>query len=57
MKSLKNQIWNIQAQTKGRTDFDFYVTNNNEYGIYFSNIDEYGMMKFFSSKIGADILG
>ena len=48
MKSSKSQLWNIKAEIQGRNDFDFYVTNNNAYAIYFSNIDEYGIMKFVS---------
>jgi hypothetical protein len=48
MQPSKNQLWNIGAEIQGRNDFDFYVTNNNEYALYFSNIDEYGMMKFIS---------
>jgi hypothetical protein len=48
MKHSKNHLWNIKAETQGRDDFDFYVTDNNEYAIYFPNIDEYGMLKFAS---------
>ena len=48
MTSSSKNIWQIQADTKGRSDFDFFVTHDDKYGIYFSNIDEYGMMKFVS---------
>lgn len=48
MTQSSNEIWKIQADTKGRSDFDFFVTPDNKYSIYFSRIDEYGMMKFVS---------
>ena len=43
-----DHIWQIKANTKGRSDFDFFESDNKKYGIYYSNIDEYGMMKFVS---------
>lgn len=43
-----NNIWKIQADVKGRGDFDFFITPNEKYSVYYSNIDEYGMMKFVS---------
>src|SRR5579862_8006923 len=48
MKQTKNHLWNISADTAGRTNYDFFVTDNDEYAICFSDIDEYGMMKFVS---------
>jgi hypothetical protein len=48
MMQSSKEIWQIQADTKGRNDFDFFVTTDNKYGVYFSEIDEYGMMKFVS---------
>lgn len=48
MTSSSKNIWLIQADTKGRSNFDFFVTPDDKYSIYFSNIDEYGMMKFGS---------
>lgn len=48
MTQSSKDIWQIQADTKGRNDFDFFITPNNKYSIYFSKIDEYGMMKFVS---------
>lgn len=48
MTSSSKNIWQIQADTRGRSDFDFFVTPDDKYSIYFSNIDEYGMMKFVS---------
>jgi hypothetical protein len=47
IQSSRN-IWQIQADTKGRSDFVFFITPDEKYSIYFSNIDEYGMMKFLS---------
>ena len=41
-------MWKIRANVKGRSDFDFFVTLDDKYSIYFSNIDEYGIMKFAS---------
>ena len=52
MTQSSNDIWQIQADTKGRSDFDFFVTADHKYSIYFSTIDEYGMMKF---EIGEEI--
>ena len=48
MKESSNNIWQIEADTKGRSDFAFFVTPDEKYSIYFSSIDEYGMMKFVS---------
>jgi hypothetical protein len=48
MIQSKGNIWPIQADTTGRDDFDFFITANGKYGIYYSDIDEYGMMKFVS---------
>ena len=48
MESSSKYIWQINADTNGRGDFDFFITANEKYGIYYSNIDEYGMMKFVS---------
>jgi len=48
MIQTKNNIWQIEADTEGRGDFDFFITPNEKYCIYFSKIDEYGMMKFVS---------
>jgi|GEM_PF-3794699 len=48
MSYSSNDIWQIQAYIKGRSDFDFFVTLDDKYSIYFSSIDEYGMMKFIS---------
>jgi hypothetical protein len=49
MTQSSNDISKIQADTKGRSDYEYFVTPDNKYSIYFSNIDEYGMMKFVSS--------
>ena len=49
MTQSSNEIWQIQADTKGRTNFDFFATSNNKYAVYFSKFDEYGMLKFVSS--------
>jgi hypothetical protein len=48
MKKVTDQIWDIKAEIKGRTNFEFFETEDCRYGIYFSNIGEYGMMKFVS---------
>ena len=48
MRQSSKDIWQIKADTKGRGDFDFFITSNEKYGIYYSSIDEYGMMKFVS---------
>jgi hypothetical protein len=48
MTQSSNDIWQIKADTNGRSDFDFFVTPDDKYSIYFSSIDEYGMMKFVS---------
>ena len=48
MNQSSINIWQIQADTKGREDYDFFVTPDERYIVYFSNIDEYGMMKFIS---------
>ena len=48
MTQSSKDIWQIQADTKGRSNFDFFISTDDKYSIYFSNIDEYGMMKFFS---------
>jgi len=41
-------MWDIKPNVTGREDYDFFETENEKYGIYFSDIDEYGMMKFVS---------
>jgi hypothetical protein len=48
MTQTSNNIWQIQADTKGRSDFDFFITPDEKYSVYFSSIGEYGMMKFVS---------
>ena len=48
MKQLKDNMWPINADISERSNYDFYETNDGKYGIYFSNIDEYGGMKFSS---------
>jgi hypothetical protein len=40
---------NIQADIKGRQDFAFFVTPDEKYGIYFSDFNEYGMLKLVSA--------
>lgn len=48
MTRATDHIWQIKANTKVRSDFDFFESDDKKYGIYYSNIDEYGMMKFVS---------
>jgi hypothetical protein len=48
MTPSNDKLWNIQADTKGRQDFAFFITSDEKYGIYFSDFNEYGMMKFVS---------
>lgn len=48
MRQLKDNIWKIKADISGRSDYDFFETEDEKYGVYFSQIDEYGMMKFVS---------
>ena len=48
MEHTSEDIWKIQADIKGRSNFDFFATPSGKYNIYFSNIDEYGMLKFVS---------
>lgn len=48
MIQSSNDIWKIQADIKGRSNFDFFITPDNKYCIYFSKIEEYGLMKFVS---------
>jgi|SRR5450755_4542180 len=48
MTQSSKDIWKIQADIKARSDFDFFVTTDDKYSVYFSCIDEYGMMKFVS---------
>ena len=39
---------NIQSVTNSKGQSDLFVTSDNKYSIEFSNIEEYGMMKFIS---------
>lgn len=48
MTTSTHDIWNIQSDTKGRLNFAFFETNDEKYGIYFSDFNEYGMLKFVS---------
>ena len=48
MRQLKDNIWQIKADISGRSDYDFFETEDGKYAVYFSHIDEYGMMKFVS---------
>jgi hypothetical protein len=48
MTPSSDNLWDIQADTKGRQDFAFFVTHDEKYGIYFSDFNEYGMLKFVS---------
>ena len=48
MRQLKDNIWQIKADISGRSDYDFYETDDGKYVVFFSQIDEYGMMKFVS---------
>ena len=48
MTHSTDNIWNIGADTEGRQNFSFFVTNDEKYGVYFSDINEYGMLKFVS---------
>jgi hypothetical protein len=48
MAPFSKEIWQIEADIKGRSNFDFFTTSDDKYGIYFSNIEEYGMLKFVS---------
>ncbi|MCC6724703.1 MAG: hypothetical protein IT258_09345 [Saprospiraceae bacterium] len=48
MRQLKDNTWQIKAYISGRSDYDFFETEDGRYGIYFSEIVEYGMMKFVS---------
>jgi hypothetical protein len=48
MTPSTDNIWNIQADTEGRQDFAFFVTHDEKYGVYFSDFNEYGMLKFVS---------
>lgn len=49
MRQLKDNIWQINADISDRSDFEFFETEDGKYCIYFSSIEEYGMMKYVSS--------
>lgn len=48
MRQLKDNIWQINANISGRSNYEFFETEDGKYGVYFSQIEEYGMMKFVS---------
>lgn len=48
MTTSTHDIWNIKADTTGRQNFAFFETHDEKYGIYFSDFNEYGMLKFVS---------
>ena len=48
MTPSTDNLWDIQVDTNGRMDFAFFVTPDEKYGIYFSEFNEYGMLKFVS---------
>jgi hypothetical protein len=43
-----DNIWDIQADTKERSNFAFFSTEDGKYAVYFSGFNEYGMLKFVS---------
>jgi hypothetical protein len=49
MTQSTNHNLNIQSVTNGQGAYDLFVTNDNRYSIKFSEIEEYGMLKFISS--------
>ena len=48
MRNHTDKIWDIKPDIVGRKNYDFFETDNEKYGIYFSKVDEYGMNKFVS---------
>ena len=49
MTQPTNHKFNINSVIKGQGTYDLFVTDDNRYSIEFSEIEEYGMMKFISS--------
>jgi hypothetical protein len=40
--------WQTKADINGRLNISYFVTDNEKYCIYYSDIDEYGIMKYVS---------